>query len=484
MSADRFVVVGSTRIVSTSGTGTSTFPLTTLCLSGATAYGLGTVSAFRFASGALVLDDSRAIGAPGEEVTIARDVLVHRETNLLDNASFDHSVFVVGSTTDGAILNASPAVPFAGPLTTLQGGSDGFVLVYAADVTTAAATALAELLGTYVGGEGDDGLTGVNGWNEYVDHFAVCGWTNSGLDLTVASYFVLFEPATSSNPAIVLLREMSADVVAGSGDDHPTALGEDHATVAATGLLFDLVRTGANPPFVGLAAGGGVAVDERGRVNVVGTTNSSDYPFTQSPHPLTGRSKIAGANYDATRTVFDMLPAGMARTDLTGDIGQHVGTSAWNATPPAPARGGTTPFCALGQFGKRIGQPDPLLPRMLIDWEGPAPAGGVNGVIVIDRPPVGSSVSGAFVVIGFPFTAPFADPNIPGVEMWLDSTTAALFIQGNSSRSTRYPLATLPNVAVTFTVQVVSVLGSTVTCPAPGSTTHDFIASPALFFSY
>ena len=37
---------------------------------------------------------------------------------------------------------------------------------------------------------------------------------------------------------------------------------------------------------------------------------------------------------------------------------------------------------------------------------------------------------------------------------------------------------------IAFSVQVVALLNTTVTCPSPGSTTHDYIASPALFFSY
>ncbi len=479
--ADRFVVVGGTKIAASPGTSGLRFPLTNAvaggtCLSTPTAYGLGTVSAFRVASGSLVLDDSWSLGAPGEAVTLARDVHVARETSLLNNSDNAHTMFVVGSTTDVNLL-ASVSVAFQGPVATYQGGSDGFLLAFAVDLTATAPVAdLAPLFGTFVGDEGDEGLTGVNGWNEYVDHVAVVGWTNAGADLLTASYMVTVDPGVP----LVTLTEMSTDVLARNGNDFPAALGALNATTAGSGLAFNLNSTDSTPISIGNTGSGGVAVDERYRVNALGSTTSTNYPVTIAPYPV-GRAKSTGA--DAVRTTYDMLPAGIARTDLTGDFGEHT---SWGVTPPSPAYGGTTPYCALGRFGKPIGETAPQLPRMLLDWESVTPGAGVPCDFVIDRAPANSTILGALVVIGFPATpGPLVDPVLTGVEMWVDSTAAVTSLAFNSSASTRFSFGLLPSASpIAFSVQVVALLSTTVTCPSPGSTTHDYIASPALFFSY
>jgi hypothetical protein len=91
--------------------------------------------------------------------------------------------------------------------------------------------------------------------------------------------------------------------------DRPAATGEIRATRTATPVWSE---NGLGDP-----AGGGIAVDARARVTVVGQTYSTNYPVQGGlgPDNSTGAPRLP----DAVRTTIDMLPPGVGRTDGTGD---------------------------------------------------------------------------------------------------------------------------------------------------------------------
>ncbi|MBL8733859.1 MAG: hypothetical protein JNN13_15920, partial [Planctomycetes bacterium] len=198
--ADRFVVVGSTGTSGVVGVGGASFPLTTgVCLDAAVGqYALGVRMVFNVpAAGSLVLESSQHFGSlvplagteeliPANHFTVARDVLVQP-----GYTAGRGQVIVVGSTDDPDMLNGLPSAPTShGPQTAINGtgvggATDGFI-VSAYD----APGSLLELASTFRGGAGDDGLTGINGWNEFADHFAVTGRTAAAAgDIDVATYF-------------------------------------------------------------------------------------------------------------------------------------------------------------------------------------------------------------------------------------------------------------------------------------------------------
>ncbi|MBL8728970.1 MAG: hypothetical protein JNM25_11105 [Planctomycetes bacterium] len=401
--------------------------------------------------GNLVLEDLQILGLP-ERNTIARDVVVLRD-GFFDAVSTttQHLCAVVGSTDD---VDLFTGLPWPAPAA-LAGGADGFVMMVAD-----APLGLSLQGGSYFGGTGDDGLTGAQAWNEYPDWFSVAGFTQgptggTSQDIGVASFY-LDSSATGVSPTSI--RVVRQDQVGGaSGAERTAGMGLANATAMGAGLPFPTF--GLDDP-----AGGGVAVDQRARVNVVGYTDATDY-LTGFPGVL-GRARDAAPPADAVRTVYDMLPpmrAGqtfaVGRTDLTGDQATFV--------LPAGFTGGTTPACALSPFGRRIGDPAPVLSRILLDYEGDAPQANTvtNGALLISRPSDNvftawqwdvPPVAGAFVpaLMAIP-------PLVNGVELFVPQAIvsgawafAGVGLPGHSIRVPVNFIMGLPLIGQAMTVQV------------------------------
>ena len=476
---DLIVAVGSTgRTASTAVGGTSlTFPLTTSTNLGSAPadYFLGVAMIFRFdpsPTPTLSIDASQDLGSiqggSGEHRhTIARDVCVTRNAQLF-TPGIDNTVFMVGSTDDP---NFFAAMPLVNPTrSTLQGVSDGFVVPALEGLDTLTGRRkFTPLTGAFHGGPGADGLTGVNCWNEYVDHCAVTGFTDRGNgagDIDVATFYVnQTSPVSFGSLGLVPLTEGQRG---GSDHEHPAAMGQKHATRYGYGRDYETL--------LGEPAGGGVAMDQRARVNAVGETLSNDIVPTTSPEAQ-GRLRILGAS-NGVRAALDMLPANFARTDLTGPAAKLI---TWGGSPPAPAFGGTTPFPALGSLGRQLGRTDPALWRMCIDYEGPAPGPGVQAAIVVDRPPASAGFIGSFFMLGFPSTLPINDPLFPGIEMWLIRTNSVLVFHVPVNWETaRFELSWPPGMPpANFSVQSVWMFATPLVV---GGNSYSFAASPALFF--
>jgi hypothetical protein len=257
--------------------------------------------------------------------------------------------------------------------------------------------------------------------------------------------------------------------------------------------MFNATTDGAyNEGVLGNPAGGGISVDKSGRAHVVGTTVSQDFPVVGN-----GRGKT-GIIHDAVRVAMDMLPPNVGRTD---------GTSALPLPASAPSYplpgvfGGTTPECALTPFGHQIGLTDPQIapaaPRMLIDWDGPIPAAGVNGSVLVSRPPLSSVSNFSAVQFGFPGTNPAIPggpfPLLPdGVLLWTTDPSALVFTQPLFGfQVVQLPVPTLPPPppgGITFTVQLLClalpVAGGALgpVCPVGGQSL--VVASPALWLNW
>ncbi|MBL9077618.1 MAG: hypothetical protein JNL08_08950 [Planctomycetes bacterium] len=329
----------------------------------------------------LVADSLASFGGL-EQQTIARDVVVLRD-GFFDSvtSTLEDMLAIVGSTDDPGLFVGLPWHPVSPP--TIGGGTDGFVMMVADD-----ATGLVLEGGQYFGGTGDDGYTGVQSWNEYPDQFVAAGFTEgpaggANQDMGITSYYLDTSVLGASPTQIRVVRQdqIGGALGAGAGGtgpiaERPAGMGLVNATTV--GLAFPTF--GLDDP-----AGGGVAVDQRARVNVAGYTDAAD--FLGGFSGVTGRARDAALPADAVRVVFDMLPParagqafGTGRTDLSGDQGPFV--------LPAGLTGGTTPACALSQFGRQIGDSAPILSRMLLDYEGDAPAANIvtNGALVVSRP--------------------------------------------------------------------------------------------------
>ncbi|MBM4060871.1 MAG: hypothetical protein FJ265_07215 [Planctomycetes bacterium] len=490
--SDAFVVVGSTRTVGTPATGSFTYPFTVFPLplnNAASTYCLGTVSGFQVSSsGALTLFASRELGGLDDPtqnhyaMIMARDVWVGHGP--VQWAAATETIYVVGSTSDAWLFSLGKPVIFQGPDATLS-GTDGFLFAIPSEPY------LNTIYGTFVGGPGDDGLTGVASWSEYPDLVSVVGFAAGAgaRDILVGSY-CRYDPAPpTTTPPTLGFGEQPFTAISANNDDRPAAVGLANATSGANCTLpFVTVDTRVTPAiWLGDPAGGGIAVDERARVNVVGATTSTDYPVSLASQPpfLVGRNKVGPAlNYDAVRTVFDMVQFDMARTDMTGSIAMLMG---WNSNPPPPAFGGTTPHGALAAFGRQLGVPlaGNYLPRMQIAWEGMPPTAGNPGAFLVDRAPSDAMFGGTLINFGFPSTSPISDPVITGVEMWLvsSSATSVLWFPPVSGQSAmmRCPITALPPSGFTFTAQAVAMLNTPIII---GTTSHSFTASPALMFRY
>ncbi|MBX3464351.1 MAG: hypothetical protein KF830_14375 [Planctomycetes bacterium] len=483
---DRFVAVGASQSTSPTGApagmahpgfGTVNQP-----------YYMGTMAFFDAiqvrSTGNLVLEFVQTFGQPSSEAesyfTIARDVLVLKDGYPGTQTLID-MVAVAGSTNDPllavtAVVDPSPAHAV------LQGDTDGFL----ATVIDAIPGSPLLFQAALHGGPDRDGLTGVQGWNEFPDQMSVVGFRQSQADqdVLVASYHLgMDSPPASSFGQLHSVRE---DVFGGSSVDRPTAMGTVHATTV--GLAFVTGPIG-DPLLLGEPAGGGIAVDARARVNVVGQTLSTDY---LASYTVTTPGRATNALPDAMRTIVDMLPfavsAGIGRTDGTGDPNGFSIASGFS--------GGTTPQCALSPFGWRIGEYRPELKRMLVDYVGPDPGVGVTGAsLVVSRPtapilPSGapSSIMGAFFEITIPSSTPYF--HLPdGVELWVSpaNVLSPLFVDPNQAYRVDllFPSGTGGPLAVQFFCLIDP--SSPVAGGNPGSctpSTATLTASPAIWIPY
>lgn len=456
--ANRFVVVGSTRNQPSQWGLTNVVPLwrptpfnstQPFCFNGSFQQFncFGTVfwfDATATRSGAdLVLTDSTLIGSP-DTATVARDVVGSNERT-----------WIVGSTIDPAFCSLD-AVPIDGTLNdgTVSTAMDGFVLTHKSGNPTFEHA-------TYLGGKDDDAMVGIAQWNEYPDHVAILGWTEDQGQADFVVHSVFANGYTHGQPyppsALRLLRTV---VHGGSDDEFPA-----HTT--------SLTTAGVIPSNVGTLEGGGVAVDAKGRVTIVGCTYSYDFPFDPlSPverGPQPGRVPTP-PDTDAVTALLDLLPARVCRTDGTGAC-----NPAWAAAPSYQGDGGTTPSCATSQFGAVIGT-TPQLRRMLIDFEG-VPQAGSNVYVLLDRPTTGSLLQGSVMQVAFASTSPVV---IDGIEKWMNDPSAVSQLYFTNYTSLRIPLGQLPTGANTFAIQFVCFL------PAALCSTPNFLfgASPALMFSY
>jgi hypothetical protein len=482
---DHFAVVGSS-----AGTATSAgLACPGVCvLSTDPQYCVGSVMVFD-ASGVpggsgLILRSATMVGQPGALRTILRDVLAQPRSFIANGTNpIDDTVLVVGSTEDGG-LAGNPGIvqtSFAGP-------TDGVIGVFG---YSSGPTGLFPYTFEYQGYHGKSGYTGINAWNEFLDHAVVTGFCEqAGLpgvnDIEVSSYY--FYPASTSypnNPSGGFgLFQLTQCLLAGSDDDRPTAMG-----------LQEVTQGGATPPLLtftlGNHAGGGVAQDSKGRVQAVGTTRSLDFPTLGTASiPARPRSTVLptpglSTIEDGVRAVLDLLPANVGRTDGTGAAPSLAGLS----FPLPGTNGGTTPPCDLRPFGIQIGEPAPAQRRLLIDYDGPPPSGGVSAGIVVTRTPSAAGLTLAALQIGFPgIPGSFLPLLINSSEVWVP-LPAAVYTYISIPNSPLHELLVLPSGPAQFTVQVAFLLSTPVTggnpewgVPCGGA--EFVVVSPALLLDY
>lgn len=489
--AERFAVVGSTGRHGGGAFGLDV-PVTrgTCPSAGTTSFSTGIAAFFRAIPGSpLELESSQLLGSvSANSHTSARDVLMARSWG---SVSGESGLVVVGATNDAGLFGSlgPPSVSAVAPQTAIGGGVDGYVvtgIVLPASGTPGSGQ-IVWVEGTFRGGTGDEGLTGVQGWSEFYDHFVVTGTMATG-DIDVASFCrrpgLLMQLAGGPVPP-----PLGTATIGGSAFDRPTA-----AAVAVTGPpMFNSTTEGAyNEGGLGNPAGGGISVDKAGRAHVVGTTVSLDFPVVAN-----GRGKT-GIIHDAVRVAMDMLPPNVGRTDGTAALPLPASAP----TYPLPGVfGGTTPECALTPFGHQIGLTDPQIapaaPRMLIDWDGSIPAAGVNGSVLVSRPPLSSVSNFSAVQFGFPGTNPAIPggpfPLLPdGVLLWTTDPSALVFTQPLFGfQVVELPVPTLPPPppgGITFTVQLLClalpVAGGALgpICPVGGQSL--VVASPALWLNW
>lgn len=493
MDNDRFVVVGTSSTDGFQGSGNKSFPFTTPanslgCWQSLTnGYCVGVVLRFDASGTQLVLEGTNPIGRVSTETlshhTVARDVVVHRKA-VLDGTLDQFSV--VGSTDDAQMFSWVPTS--LTPQGILQGPSDGFLLT-GWDQPGAGIVTFDQ--GWFQGDSGADGLTGVAIWNEYPDHIGALGFSqgvqSQTLDLEVASYFVDTPIPGALIPSLIRLRRQTQACPA---DQLPTEMGTVTATTPTSSVLNSssaviavMLGLSYEENQLGSPAGGGVAIDQRGRVSVVGATTAVGFPVTGG-----GRQHASGI--DAIRADYDMLPAGVGRTDGSG-----LDYTGLPVNIVATANGGTTPACMIAQFpfGSQLGMPTPPLKRMMIDYEGPAPGALVQANILVDRPPPGASIVGTFLNYGFPVGTgpiapiPLAANPFAGTELWIDPSAWAYTLQfAPGEKSLRFPMAPMPPANTgnhRWSVQVINLLTVPVICPGTTSSLS-FAASPMLVFSY
>ncbi|MFY9341302.1 MAG: hypothetical protein WAT39_02350 [Planctomycetota bacterium] len=488
---NEFAVVGATEIGSTTPAGRF-FPIG---LSGPGTWSVGAVLTFDARAttqptGRLVLVGGNRIGSWGGPTNVssfACDVSLGRNVVLNGVAGPCDMLYVVGTTDDPAL-----STDFLGPATAgwqvlpptaqsvMQGPTDGFISAFAYIHPTGAAALMQPWTYSYWGAPGNDGLTGVNNWNEWSDQVGVVGYTTRNGTQDIATSTLFFNTSyisligtgnfafANGTEQLHLIREA---VIAGPDTDTPAALPpfSGNATVG-----YPTISLGG-------ARGGGIAMGNDGRTNVVGA--SAPPLGVVSGYPPAGGGRLGDAGIDAVRTELDMLPMALVGVGRTDGTGFQVGAGPY----PGTASGGTTPACALSAFGVRIGSTAPVLQRMLIDYQGPAPAPGVNtAAVVVSRPTVQpNSVTLSALQIGLPPATPWAIPS--GTEFWLGDPNASNLLMldaGQANQPLRFRMPAFPSTppgATSLSVQAASLL---VTPIGSGACSSLWSASPAIFFTY
>ncbi len=451
-----FVTVGATQGQSSPG---PHFPLTNPRWAGSVfnmnqlaQWEMGVILRFEYFPLALLnLSTSTVIGAPSSS-TIAKDVIWHGGVAV-----------AVGTTSDAVFASGLTG----GFQTSFAGSATGFV-VASDDLDNGFS------FGSFLGAAAvGSGATGVAAWNEYPDHVAISGWTRSaaGSDSRIALYSLFRESGVYS-----LIRDYIID-------DAPTSPANQR--VDRPGARFAGIQSAfsSSPAFFVQAdstESGGLAVDERGQISVVGNVWFSA-PTPNATYPVQGGAiariseGLSFQNVDAVRTTVDMLPSGVARTDGTGDL---VGVN-WTMVS---GDGGTTPICATEPFGNVLQVPQ--VERMFVDFDGQAQAGAVASVLV-DRPPQipGGVISVGALQVGVPPQSPSINPLFPGIELWLNGSTVIslpMVSNGESIREPLWGLAGLPNGSWDISIQYVVFLPQSV-C---GNASFTYSASPALIISW
>jgi hypothetical protein len=505
ISLDRFVVVGSTR-----GPAVApglAFPLTNATLFGSgsmqfhssTSWELGTFLEFeapnmtRTSPGTttnptpdyfLQLKQARLIGSTGSQ-TVARDVLWH-------NPQSGHGfLYVVGSTSYAGLATDFPTAQVG----TYYGGSSGYL------VTSMDLPLQSWLTGRYINQfvptspgalpptqypelAQSTGAHGIAAWNEFPNHLAIVGWSEFSVGTRILTTSCFRESVNQPGFQVSVLRqhELNPIVDPATRSDMPGAYLDPqfHSTLNILPVSSHL----------GKATSGAIAVNEKGHVAVGGYTRLPSQPASSPPtphHPIDGppgefRSpnpqNAFGTQVDGLRYELDMLPLGTHFIDADSTLGRFG------------IVGGTTPTCALSQFGNTLGPAH--LQRIHLDIDGvPSPNGGIS--VLVDRP-----IDGAFIMGGLFIGFPAAYPSPwPGIELFADPSMALQpfsFTFAGNSEALRIPISPLPGTGGDFTVQFVSLLGATNFCstvPACANTTPclsnlalSAAASPALWITY
>ncbi|MBL8730562.1 MAG: hypothetical protein JNM25_19245 [Planctomycetes bacterium] len=418
--------------------------------------------------GPLLLTASTLIGASGPAVqTVARDVLWHGGL-----------YYVVGSTTGQDFTIGIPLDEATGLQSSL---ATGYLV---ATENPNQEFKYARYFPRHHNGEVSC-LIGVAAWNEYTDHVSVFGWVEPVMggpkDLYVAS---LFQDTIGLPPAQHHLQILREQVIQSAGDEFGGP--DDRAGVFVNTGLEATLGAGPSylhPPGLGAPGGGGLSVDPRGLLTIVGSTRET--PAGAAGYPVASSGRSAATHpaqplgvprpYDGVRSVVDLLPNGAFRSDRTGD--PMLG---WLPV----GNGGTSPACALSSFGNLLGT-TPVLQRMFLDYEG-APFPGAPVSLLVDRPPPASWVVASSWQVGVPSPTPVYLPD-HDVEVWVVPGSAQATIpMAPTGGSTRQVFTGVPP-GFNYLVQYVCLLA--VPLPGPPVTTCSgtdltWATTPAMLFSY
>ncbi|MEQ1632226.1 MAG: hypothetical protein ABL997_07615 [Planctomycetota bacterium] len=480
----KFAVVGSS---ASAGTVSAALACPGVCVLAADTYCVGTVMVFDaspVALGApLELDAVDAIGQPGEMSTVARDVIAQPGSNVpFGGPVFPNTLMVVGSTNDGSIAGDHflQQTAFSGP-------TDGFIATYSNPGVVSAGLGLERFGVEFQGLPGPSGYTGVNAWNEYANHAVATGFVEEDEspgtnDIDVASYYMYTVGYPS--PPVLGLRLLTRGQISGTGEDRPTAVGVQEVTQGGVSLAFQTFGLGNH-------AGGGVSQGSSGRVQVVGTTRSLDFPDAGTlgagrPRSTALPTPGLATNEDAVRSVLDLMPFGVRRTDGTGNSINLAGL----VFPPPSTDGGTTPPCSLNPFGLQFGENPPDQRRRLLDFEGPPPAAGTSAGIVVVRTPPTAGWTLAAIQIGFPGSPGLNLPLlVNSAEIWTPFPASLLSFPAAPNATFYALIPGFPPPPAQFTIQALFLLSSTVVGgnPAQGGLcggTETVVASPALYIDY
>ena len=407
------------------------------------------------------INSSVLVGDP-EARTIAKDIVFH-----------GNQVTAIGTTTDANFTVFPAGTNLPTPIaTTLTGSRSAFLFSSTLDAfqpTTQFASFVWE-------DTIDDEGTGIAAWNEYVDHLWITGWRTTELQNgSVSSPRIAVASLFRQGNGFELVRDFTIDEASAASQDRSDTPG------ANLGLGDDAFNgSRAFLSAAGTAVGGGIAVDEQGLATVVGSidylvpTPTTTYTVSGPALQIRPTEALSVQNMDAVRTVVDLLPSGVARTDGTGD---DVNWTRQSGT------GRTTPSCALAQYGTAVVQPE--LERMFMDFRGEAVAGAEVAVIV-DRPPLvpGGVASFGALQLGLPPQNPILLPTVfPGIELWTPSSPVFLPITTTQGESIVEPLwgsAGLPAGSWQIAIQYISLLPQSL-CGDPDQL---FAGSPGLIITW